>query len=182
MGYALARAAREAGAEVCLITGPTSLVIPQGVRSIPIVTTADLAAAVQAEFATCDALIMAAAPADFRPQVMVGSKIKRGDGPLALQLEPTEDILRGLAGKRRPGQVVIGFALETDDAEKNARRKLADKQLDMIVLNVPGPDSGFDTETNRVSIIRPKGRTLALPLMSKDEVAERIVAEMTKLL
>lgn len=181
MGYALARAAREAGAEVHLITGPTTLTVPGSVEVSSITTTAELARAVKERFGWCDGLIMAAAPADFRPVHDARTKIKRGTDSLGLELEPTQDILKGLTKERRQGQVVVGFALETDSAEKNARRKLREKGLDMIVLNVPGEDSGFDTETNRVSLIRPRRKTVTLPVLHKDEVARRIIEQMAQM-
>lgn len=175
MGYALAAAAACLGAETTLITGPTALTPPDGVTVIAIESTADLHAAVKERFPSCDCLIMAAAPSDYRPAHVADRKLKRSEG-LQLVLEPTVDILRDLAPGKRDNQIVVGFALETDNGIANAQRKLREKHLDLIVLNIPGADSGFSTQTNRVTIIRADGSPEEWPLLSKDEVASRLMA------
>lgn len=142
---------------------------------IPIETTAELHTAVKERFESCDCLIMAAAPSDYRPARVADRKLKRSEG-LQLVLEPTVDILRDLAPGKRRDQVVVGFALETDDAVANAQRKLREKHLDLIVLNIPGADSGFSTETNRVTIVRQGGSPEEWPLLSKQDVAFRLMA------
>jgi len=181
MGYALAAAAAELGADVTLISGPTGMTPPAGVRVVPVETTADLHRATVREFAEADCLIMAAAPSDYRPAQRADKKLKRS-GPLQLDLEPTTDILKDIAGKRKKGQVVVGFALETDHGVENARKKLTAKKLDLIVLNVTGPDSGFGTDTNRVTLLQPRKKPEAWPVMPKDALAFDLIARIAALL
>jgi len=174
MGYALARAAARRGAEVVLVSGPTALHCPAGVRLIPVVTAADMRDAVVKEFATATAVVMAAAVADYRPVVTADRKIKRGKGPIELRLEPNPDIVKEL-GQNKDGKVLIGFAAETEDLTANAAKKLREKNLDMIVANnVAEAGSGFDGDTNIATIIDRTGVSQSLPLMSKDELADRI--------
>ena len=175
MGYAIAMAAVARGAETVLITGPTHLKPPVGVRVISFQTTEGLHRAVSREFRKADCLIMAAAPADYRPEKVSRKKIKKQAEARLLSLEPTVDVLKSVAATKRQGQIVIGFALETDRAVDNARRKLVDKNLDLIVLNEVGPGTGFDNDTNRVTIIRPRKRPEPWPLMGKTEIATRLV-------
>ena len=182
MGYALAEQARALGAKVILISGPTVLTIPNGVNLIAVETTNDMREAVKVHFAKADCLIMAAAPSDYRPHEVMSSKIKRTAGELTLELEPTEDILKEVTLSRRKGQIVVGFALETNDAIANARRKLKEKNLDLIVLNQPGPDSGFGTDTNRVTVIAPRSKPVKWPLASKEEIAHRLLELIGKML
>jgi len=120
-------------------------------------------------------LVMAAAPADFRPLKPAGTKLKKDAAPEALALERTPDILRSTIADRPDGCVVVGFALETDRGLENARGKLESKELDLVVLNETGPASGFDVETNQVTLLDRGGETESLPVLSKDEVAERIL-------
>ncbi len=174
MGYALARAAARRGAEVALVSGPTALDCPAGVRLIPVVTAADMRDAVVKEFATATAVVMAAAVADYRPVVTADRKIKRGKGPIELRLEPNPDIVKEL-GQNKDGKVMIGFAAETEDLTANAAKKLREKNLDMIVANnVAEAGSGFDGDTNIATILDRTGVSQSLPLMSKDELADRI--------
>jgi phosphopantothenoylcysteine decarboxylase/phosphopantothenate--cysteine ligase len=180
MGYAIAAAAVEWGAETVLISGPTSLDPPHGVSFESVESTHDLHEAVQHHFEEADVLIMAAAPSDYRPARASDTKLKRS-GSLALHLEPTVDILRSLASDRRKGRIVVGFALETDNGIENARKKLAEKHLDIIVLNQPGRDSGFLTDTNRVTILRPNAAPEEWPLLSKEEVARRLMVLIAEL-
>lgn len=175
MGYALAAAAHARGAEVTLISGPTALPAPGGVALHRVETTSDLQRAARALIRHCDVLFMAAAPADFRPARAVARKRGRSAERLTLTLEATPDILASLKGPRRC--VRVGFALETGGGLARARRKLRDKRLDFIILNdALEPGAGFEVETNRVTVLAADGREpLALPLLSKREVAERIL-------
>lgn len=181
MGYAIAAAAVELGAETTLITGPTALTPPSGVKVVAVESTSELHEAVNIHFALCDCLIMAAAPSDYRPLHQSDTKLKRA-GSLQIDLEPTVDILRDLAPHKNAHQVVVGFALETDDGIANAQKKLREKQLDLIVLNSPGAESGFSTDTNRVTIIRRGGEPEEWPLLPKEEVARRLVGLVGELL
>ncbi len=183
MGYAIAEAAREAGAEVTLISGPTQLTHPAGLRSISVETTAQMADAVKKEFAEADCLIMAAAPSDFTPEVSAEQKIKRTKDALHLTLTPTTDILKQVAGKRREGQIVVGFALETENAEVNGRKKLTEKQLDLILVNNPRSEgAGFDHDTNQVMVLAPDMIAETWPLLSKSEVAARLIERISQLM
>jgi phosphopantothenoylcysteine decarboxylase/phosphopantothenate--cysteine ligase len=174
MGYALARAAIRRGAEVALISGPTMLEPPAGARLIPVTTAAEMRHAVLNEFPRCTAVIMAAAVTDYRPADFAGKKMKRGQGPIELRLEPNPDILKEI-GAQKNGKMLVGFAAETDELVANAKKKLEDKNLDMIVANdVTGAGAGFDVDTNVATILDRGGGVLALPLMSKDELAEQI--------
>jgi len=176
MGYRLAEAAWERGAEVVLVSGPVSLQPPVGVRLRSVETTADLEAAVADELRQADVLIMAAAPADFRPSRPSDAKRPRTDGALAIPMEPTADILRATVAARKPGSVIVGFALETGDAIQKARGKLERKALDLIVVNdALEPGAGFDVDTNRVAILDREGNARVVPLSSKREVADAIL-------
>ena len=174
MGYALARAALRRGAEVALVSGPTALEAPVGARTTQVTTAAEMRAAVLKEFSTSTAVIMAAAVSDYRPVIRADKKIKRGKGPIELRLEPNPDILKEL-GAVKGGRLLIGFAAETEELTANAAKKLTEKNLDMIVANnVAQAGSGFDGDTNIATILDRSGATRALPLMSKDELADRI--------
>lgn len=174
MGYALARLGARRGAEVTLISGPTSLSPPAGVRLIPVKTAAEMRQAILNDFPNVTAVLMAAAVADFHPEKFVPRKIKRGKGALQLTLKPNPDILREL-GARKNGQILIGFAAETESLVANAKRKLREKNLDLIVANdVTEENSGFDGDTNVATILDRTGAVHSLPLMSKDELADRI--------
>jgi phosphopantothenoylcysteine decarboxylase/phosphopantothenate--cysteine ligase len=176
MGYRVAEAAWERGAEVTLISGPVELAPPEGVTLVRIESTADLESAVRAALPSADVLVMAAAPADYRPVSPSAEKRPRQDGALALPLEPTADILSNTAALRRPGSVVVGFALETGDALAKGKAKLERKALDLIVVNdALEPGAGFEVDTNRVAILDRDGASMILPLQSKRDVAERIL-------
>jgi phosphopantothenoylcysteine decarboxylase/phosphopantothenate--cysteine ligase len=176
MGYRIAEAAWERGADVVLISGPVALPAPIGVTLRRVESTRDLEAAVRAELPDTDVLVMAAAPADFRPSTPSDSKRSRIDGALAIPMEPTEDILSATRGERRRGSVTVGFALETGDALVKGRAKLERKDLDLIVVNdALEPGAGFEHDTNRVAIIGRDGTPQILPLQSKREVAEAIL-------
>jgi phosphopantothenoylcysteine decarboxylase/phosphopantothenate--cysteine ligase len=176
MGYRIAEAAWERGADVVLISGPVALPAPVGVTLRRVESTRDLESAVREELPGTDVLVMAAAPADFRPSSPSDSKRSRIDGALAIPMEPTEDILSATRGERRPGSVIVGFALETGDALAKGRAKLERKDLDLIVVNdALEPGAGFEHDTNRVAILGRDGTPQILPLQSKREVAEAIL-------
>ena len=176
MGYRVAEAAWERGAEVVLITGPTALPAPVGVTLRLVDSTRDLEAAVRAELPAADVLVMAAAPADYRPSSPSDSKRSRVDGALAIPMEPTDDILGATKGQRRKGSFIVGFALETGDAVAKGLAKLERKDLDLIVVNdALEPGAGFENDTNRVALLGRDGSRRILPLQSKREVADAIL-------
>jgi phosphopantothenoylcysteine decarboxylase/phosphopantothenate--cysteine ligase len=185
-GYALAQAALDTGAEVTLISTPLSLTVPQGVNLVQVVSASEMESAVLKACASADALLMAAAIADYRPTRMATQKIKKGSGVPTLELEATADILLALSKQRLQSgnpRVVVGFAAETQDLLANAQSKLKSKHLDLIVANdVSHPDSGFGVDTNQVTLLYPDGRSTPLPLLTKSEVAEKVIAEVVKLL
>lgn len=177
MGYALAEVAWRRGAEVTLISGPSALPDPVGVTCVRVETTAAMADAVAAHLPSADVLVMAAAPVDFRPATTAPSKLKKEDGlPPPLVWAETVDILQSTRSLRRPGARVVGFALETaPDALALAQAKLRAKGLDLIVLNrADEPGAGFDTETNRVTVLDAHGHVESWPLLPKSDVAERL--------
>jgi phosphopantothenoylcysteine decarboxylase/phosphopantothenate--cysteine ligase len=185
-GYALAQAALDAGAQVTLITTPTGLTPPIGVRVVNVGTAKQMLEAVLNESVGSDALIMASAVADFRPKDIARDKIKKDGGIPQIELEATEDILKTVAangsGKQRP-RVVVGFAAESRDLLENAAVKLKSKALDLIAANnISASDAGFAVETNRVTLLFADGRKESLPLMSKNEVAETIIQRLATLL
>ena len=174
MGYALAEAARERGANVMLVTGPTELTPPPGLATTRVETTEEMQHALESLVPNADALIMSAAPADYRPKSQSTKKRPRSDGPLTVELEATPDILGSL--KRRKGMVVVGFALETGSGLANARTKMQNKALDFVILNdATEPGAGFEVTTNRVTILGRNGTQVDLPLLPKREVADRIL-------
>jgi len=181
-GYAVAQAAIDAGAQVVLISAPTALAAPIGARVIQVETADQMLDAVVQASAGADALVMAAAVADFRPRRTASDKMKSRDGVPQLELEPTPDILKAVAGGTRP-RIIIGFAAESRDLEKNAAEKLRAKKLDLIVANdITAADAGFGVDTNRVTLIPADGRAESLPLASKSEVAEIIIQRLAALL
>lgn len=174
MGIALARAALRRGAEVALVMGPTALTPPDGARTISVTTAAEMRDAVVKEYDRCTAVIMAAAVADYHAAFVAERKIKRGQGALELRLEPNPDILKEL-GQNRNRKWLIGFAAETEDLTGNAQKKLHEKNLDMVIANnVTEVGSGFDGDTNIATIVDRTGAIRALPLMSKDDLADKI--------
>jgi phosphopantothenoylcysteine decarboxylase/phosphopantothenate--cysteine ligase len=185
MGYALAKAARDMGAQVTLISAPTSLAPVYGVEMVAVRSAAEMHEAVMGRLGQTDVLIMAAAVADYRPAQVASQKIKKSPGGLTLQLERTRDILADVAEARAPTAMpglVVGFAAETEDLLANARSKLQRKKLDLIVANdVSASDSGFGVDTNRVTLIAADGQMEALPLMPKFAVAERVLERVAAL-
>lgn len=172
MGYALAEAARDAGYDVTLVSGPVSLAPVSGVTMVMIESAADMAAAVKSRAPEMDIVIMAAAVADYRPAQVHQGKMKKQPGNLMLELERTEDILASLGQVKPSGQILVGFAAETDDLLANAEGKLQRKNLDWIVANdVSRSDRGFGTSTNAVTMICRDGRRIDLPLAEKKDIA-----------
>lgn len=183
MGVALAEEARDRGARVVFVSGVLSVDPPSGVEVIGATTAEAMRTAVHAAMTTGNILIAAAAVADFRPTNPAADKIKRAGGLPAIELEPTADILKEVAGRRRPGQVLVGFALETSAELESARKKLADKGVDLIVLNNPTRSgSEFGGDTNEVTLIAAAGDTVTLPLQSKRQVATAILDRVVTLL
>ena len=175
MGYAIARVARRRGAEVVLVSGPSDLPAPPGVRTLMVSSAAEMARALEEEFRSASILVMAAAVADYRPRRPAVRKLKKSAASLSLDLERTRDILAGLAG-RKGRRLVVGFAAETNDVAEEARRKLREKRLDLIVANdVTAPGAGFGSDTNVVQLIDAGGEAQALPVLPKEEVAGRIL-------
>lgn len=185
-GYALAQAALDAGAEVTLITTPTALTPPVGAQLVHVETAKQMLDCVVSESVDSDALIMAAAVADFRPRHQAKDKIKKEGGVPQIELEATEDILKTVSSQRRRERrrfVIVGFAAESRDLLENATSKLRSKGLDFIAANdISADDAGFAVETNRVTLLFADGRKESLPLMSKSEVAETIIERLAALL
>lgn len=183
-GYALAQAALDSGAEVCLITAPTALPPPVGARVINVNSVQNMLDAVMSESA--DVLIMAAAGADFRPTHIAKDKLKKRDGIPQIELEAAPDILKTVAGsnsEKKRFKVVVGFAAENRDLLENASEKLTSKKLDLIAANdISAKDAGFAVDNNRVTLLFASGTTETLPLMSKMEVAEKIIEHTSRLL
>ena len=182
MGYALAREAAARGAQVTLISGPSSLAPPEGVEAIAVETAREMFDAVKALFPAVDIVIKAAAVADFRPCRPAKEKIKKDGAGLFLELERTEDIL-GYLGEQKGKQILVGFAAETREAVKNAQKKLARKNLDLIVVNdLTEEGAGFEVDTNVATLLFRDGNVLKLNKMTKDELAGVILDEIVKLL
>ena len=179
MGYALARAARDLGAEVILVS-TTGQPAPFGANLVPVETAAEMRDAVLGILAEADALIMAAAVADYRPARAATHKIKKAEGSLSLELVRTPDILAEVAARRREDQVIVGFAAETEDLLANAQRKLERKRLDLIVANDARQAMG--AAANRITIVGADGTVEALPLLPKEQVASRILTRIIDLL
>jgi phosphopantothenoylcysteine decarboxylase/phosphopantothenate--cysteine ligase len=181
MGYAVAEAAALRGAKVILVSGPTSLEAPAGVERIDVRTARDMHHAVVDRIGGASIAVLAAAVSDYRPAEQHAEKIKKNNAPLSISLEPTTDILAEVA-KNKGQKIVVGFAAETDHVAENARKKLSAKNADLIVANdVTAEGAGFDQDTNIVTLFSSDGRDLALPKMSKAEVAQRILDEVLRL-
>src|SRR4029077_20191939 len=181
MGYAVAEAAALRCAKVTLVSGPVNLEVPVGVERVDVRTAKEMHHAVMERIANSSIAIFAAAVADYRPVEQHAEKIKKGDARLMISLEPTIDILAEVA-KYKGQKIVVGFAAETDHVAENARKKLSAKNADLIVANdVAAEGAGFDHDTNIVTLFSRDGRDLALPKMSKSEVAQRILDEVVRL-
>ena len=178
MGFAVARAAEHRGAEVTLISGPTQLADPINVTTIRVRTAKEMAHKVFQQMQNADVIIKSAAVSDYRPKASKSHKIKKGKSEMVLRLQQNEDILKTL-GQKKKHQVLIGFAAETRELKKNATQKLAEKNLDIIVGNLVGsPDSGFESDTNTVTLFFKDGTTESLPTMDKMEVAHILLDRM----
>lgn len=181
MGYAIARAAARRGAEVILVSGPVDLKAPLGVRLVPVISAKDMFDAVTSVSAEQDAIIKAAAVADYRPAVVGAEKTKKSDGNMNIELERTDDILAWLGAHRREGQVLCGFSMETQNMLENSRVKLDKKNIDLVIANnLKVAGSGFGTDTNVVTMIS-KQEEIQLELLTKEEVAHKILDEILKL-
>lgn len=181
MGYAIAAAAVRRGADVTLVSGKVGLTPPAGVRVVPVVSAADMAQAVKAAASEQDIIIKAAAVADYRPRVTADEKLKKKDDDLSVELERTEDILAWLGAHRREGQILCGFSMETEHLLENSRAKLEKKKIDMMVANnLRQEGAGFGTDTNVVTLLTKDG-TEELPLLSKEEVADRLLDRLLAL-
>ena len=181
MGYALAAAARDRGAKVSLVSGPTQLPTPHGIDLILVTTAAEMDRAVKDHAGRCQVIIMAAAVSDFRPLAASDRKIKKNTAPLHITLEPTTDILQGL-GEKKERRILVGFAAETDELVRNAREKLARKNLDLIIANdITVPGSGFAADTNKAIMIDREGSVEELPGMTKVDLAIHIIDKVVEL-
>ena len=182
MGYSLAEAAAKRGAEVVLISGPTALKKPENenISFVPVVSASDMAEAVFTHFEKADVLIMAAAVADYTPKTVADQKIKKADGGMTIELARTTDILGTLKDRKREGQFICGFSMETENLIENSRKKLFKKNLDIIAANsIVDPGAGFGHDTNKVTIIARDGEE-SLPLISKAETSDRILDAIIK--
>ena len=181
MGYRIAEAARDRGARVVLVSGPTSLVPPGGVELVAVRSAEDMARAVSVHAPTATVVVMAAAVSDYRPEAVSAQKLKKGEGGARLDLVRTPDILRGL-GESKGGRTLVGFAAETENVVENARKKLAEKRLDLVVANdVARQDAGFASERNAALLLDADGGQEEVPLVSKRELAERILDRVVAL-
>ncbi len=176
MGYAIARALRHRGANVVLVSGPTTLEVPRGVQAVQVRSAQEMAAAVERHFSAAELVIKSAAVADYRPRVVAVHKVKKRDGIVStLDLEPTTDILAGL-GAKKGSRILVGFAAETQNLVANAQEKLAGKNLDLIVANdVSRGDYGFGADMNKATLLLQGGITVDVPAMTKQDLAHRIL-------
>jgi len=182
MGYAIAAAARDAGAEVTLITGPTALVPPTGVRTFSVESADDMKDAILAQLPRADAVIMAAAVADYRPVERATKKMKKKDlgNEMRIRLTENPDLLKAIVAARRPGTIVVGFKAETGDATAEASRMLRDKNLDLVVANdIAAPQAVFGSDDDEVAFVSADG-VERLPLLKKTEVARRLVEKLAE--
>lgn len=182
MGYALAEQAAKLGASVTLVTGPTNLEYPKGVQVVQIESAQQMLEAVMQRYHEADVVIKSAAVADYRPKHVFDQKMKKQPGEAVLELERTTDILRTL-GERKEHQLLVGFAAETEQVDEYAQKKLASKNLDMIVANnVTTEGAGFGTDTNIVTLYKRSGESKELPILSKHDVATEVLKEVKEML
>ncbi len=182
MGYAMARRAALRGADVTIVSGPTDLEKPYGVKAVDVVTAADMYEAVTSVSEDMDVIIKAAAVADYTPITVADNKIKKQDSDISVPLMRTKDILAYLGEHKRPGQVICGFSMETENMLENSKAKLMKKNVDMICANnLKQAGAGFQTDTNIITVIT-KDTVTELPMMSKDEAADKILDEVKKLI
>lgn len=179
MGFAIAGTLTSLGAEVTLVTGPTEITSTSSVKTIRVETAGEMFDACMNEFPKMDVVVMAAAVADFMPEESSGSKIKKSNSPLTLTLKSARDILGEMGERKKKEQLLIGFALETDNEIENAKKKLKEKNLDMIVLNsLKDKGAGFETDTNKITIIGKNGKEKLFGLKTKAEAARDIAEEI----
>ncbi len=179
MGFRVAERASARGASVLLVSGPSSEAEPRGVDIVRVQTAAEMKDAILGRLDAVDVVVMAAAVADYRPELSAPQKIKKDEKPLTLKLVRTDDILMAIAGKKKKEQTIVGFAAETESLEANAREKLSRKKLDLIVANdVSRPGSGFEVDSNEATLFRADGAVRKLPLMSKLALADEILDEI----
>jgi len=182
MGYALARIAERRGAEVTLISGPSSLPVPRGVKFIPISSAVEMRDAVMENLEASTVIIKAAAVADYRPVVCSNAKIKKQDGPLAISLTRNPDIISEI-GKKKGERILVGFAMESENLIENAKAKMLEKNMDLIIANdLTEEGAGFQTDTNIVKILSRNEEIEELPLMNKAEVANRILDRVKEII
>lgn len=176
MGYAIAEAARDMGWAVTLVSGPVNLPAPEGVEVIYVESAAEMASAMKSSALEADIVVMTAAVADYRPKIYSTSKLKKSDDDLTIELERTEDILLSLGKNKRPGQILVGFAAETDDLLKNAQSKLERKNLDFIAANIVGvPGRGFAADDNAITLLGRNDFRKELSLKSKSLLAKELL-------
>jgi phosphopantothenoylcysteine decarboxylase/phosphopantothenate--cysteine ligase len=182
MGHAVANVAARRGARVLLVTTAGAPVDP-GIETVRVESAQEMHDAVMARAPGADVVVMAAAVADFRPKAASAQKIKKADGVPEIVLEPTTDILAALGREKRPGQVIVGFAAETERLRENAAAKLASKRVDLMVANdVSAPDAGFEVDTNRAVLLGADGRADETPLLSKEQLAGLVLDRVGELL
>jgi len=183
MGFELAAAAARRGADVTLVTGPTHLQPPFGVNVTRVTTAEEMYRVCKKQASKMDFVIGAAAVADYAPTDPSDTKIKKTGGSITIELEPTPDIIASIGAKKKKGQVLVGFAAEAENLVRNAKKKLRDKNLDLIVANnITAPGSGFAVETNAAALINRAGKVDQLPLLTKRELAERVIERVVALL
>ena len=176
MGYAIARAAVKMNLQTVLVSGPVNLAPPEGVEFVPVESAAEMADAMKKAAAEADIIVMAAAVADYRPKQYSTSKVKKSDGDMCIELERTEDILLSLGKNKKPGQILVGFAAETDDLLQNAQGKLERKNLDYIAANIVGvPGRGFGADNNAITLLGRNGSRTEFALQSKEALAESLL-------
>jgi phosphopantothenoylcysteine decarboxylase/phosphopantothenate--cysteine ligase len=179
MGYRIAERARERGASVSLVSGPSGEPDPRGVDVTRIQTAAEMKDAILSKLEASDVVVMAAAVADYRPETAASQKIKKDEKPLTLKLVRNDDILLAISERRKPEQTIVGFAAETEAVEEHARGKLERKKLDLIVANdVSRADAGFGVDENEATLLRADGKIRKLPLMTKRALADEILDEI----
>lgn len=178
MGYALARVARRRGAEVVLVSGPSYLPKPSGVTFVPVATAEEMRDACVRYYPQSTIVVMAAAIADYRPTKSYPTKVKKDAKTLSIEMERTVDVLRYMGKEKKEAQILVGFALETESLEENAKKKLGEKNLDLVVANTP---AGLDSLTNQVTIINRDNDIEVLPALGKEEIADRIMDRVVKM-
>ncbi|WP_309385969.1 phosphopantothenoylcysteine decarboxylase [Cerasicoccus frondis] len=181
MGYAIAEAARDIGWAVELVSGPVALPAPEGVECEQVVTGEEMLAAVQRRFPQCDVLIKTAAVCDMRPRQTSPQKVKKQDISRVVEFEPTPDILKTVAASKQPGQMVVGFAAETENVEAYARKKLQEKNLDFICANSVAAGGAFESDYNEIQLIGRDGSHRTLGPASKVEVARQLIARLAEI-